>query len=90
MTITEDDLTLALRQLHAENHPNRQDGEFTIAEYVAANNITVDAAENTLEYLLKIGKIERPPKRFIGGRIVRVYKIVARAPWTCPPQPVTE
>jgi hypothetical protein len=75
MTITEDTLTAALRQLHEASHPARQPGEFTIAEYAKANSLTAKQAGAALEYLKQIGAVERPPKRYIDFRMTVVYKL---------------
>jgi hypothetical protein len=73
--ITEQDLTEALRQLHASTHPERQPGEFTIGEYAEANNLTIKKAGAVLSYLHNSGQIERPPKRYIGSNLTVVYKL---------------
>lgn len=75
---TEDDLTDALRQLHADSHPERQLGEFTISEYAAAQlpPLTNDQAAHELEYLERLGKVIKPPKRYINSKIMTVYKMV--------------
>ena len=73
---TEDDLTNALRQLHKNSHPERQEGEFTISEYAQANELTRSQAENELNYLFRMGKLIKPPKRYIDSAITTVYKVV--------------
>jgi hypothetical protein len=69
----------ALRQLHAEAHPERQPGEFTTREYMEANadkNMTYKEASYELESLERIGKVIKPPKRYIDSKLVVVYKLV--------------
>ena len=63
-----------LRQLHEENHPQRQPGEFTIAEYAEENGLTEKQAAAEMKYMLNNGKIERPPERYIDSHIKIVYK----------------
>ena len=68
-----------LRQLHAEAHPERQPGEFTTREFMEANadkNMTYKEAGYELESLERIGKVIKPPKRYIDSRLVLVYKLV--------------
>lgn len=76
-TTTEDDLTDALRKLHTDLHPERQPGEFTISEFAAANNLGIQQADNELRRMLRAGRVEKPPKRFIDSRLISVYKLVS-------------
>jgi hypothetical protein len=69
----------ALRQLHESTHPLRQPGEFTIAEFAAAQipPIGIQQADNELRRMLRVGRVEKPPKRFIDSRLISVYKLVS-------------
>ena len=59
MTITENDLTAALRALNDELNPSPEDGEFTCINYAAANNMTRDKAKYILEKGVKDRKVTR-------------------------------
>jgi predicted Rossmann fold nucleotide-binding protein DprA/Smf involved in DNA uptake len=76
ISFTEDDLTSELRQLHTSSHPERQSGEFSIAEYAKATGLTIKQAGAELNYMLLSGKVERPPKRYIDSHMQVVYKRV--------------
>lgn len=65
-----------LRELRASTHPEREEGEFTIAEYAEANGLTVTKAGAELLYLYDSGKIHKPPKRYIGSHMTVVYKYI--------------
>lgn len=75
--ITETDLMIELRRLHEEHHLERQPGEFTVAEYAKANGLTNGKAGNELAWMLKTGRVEKPPKKYIHSRFMVVYKITA-------------
>ena len=65
-----------LRRLHTETHPERQEGEFTIAEYASANGLTDTKAGSALNYLASIGKVEKCGNRYIDSRMRVVYRSV--------------
>ena len=68
-----------MRRLHEETHPERQEGEFTAQEYADANALTYDRASDELEYMVRVGKIIKSPKRYIRSHLQVVYKIAVTA-----------
>jgi hypothetical protein len=65
-----------LQELHETSHPQRQPGEFTVREYADINKITPKQARSELEYLVSIGRIEKPDKRYINSNMTVVYKFI--------------
>jgi hypothetical protein len=65
----------ALRQFHNELRPEREKGEFTVAEYSKANNVTRDVARVELKRGVELGKFTKLlEKRLINRCWVVVYK----------------
>ena len=77
MTDISEEYKQMLRQLHDTTHPERQPGEFTIPEYAGANGMTVRQATAELAEMHRSGKIEKPSKKYIGSRMMVVYKMIA-------------
>ena len=78
VTVTEDDLTAALRTLYTESRPEREEGEFTVDEYLEANRDRLKdrgEAENQLDYLLRTGKLTKRRDVYINSRLRVVYKV---------------
>jgi hypothetical protein len=96
MTITEDDLSHAedqandkailfasLREVHHAISTERKPGEFTIAEYAQANNMTITTSGNAITYRVERGMIARvvdkdgkPQKRLIDSKMRTVFVLV--------------
>jgi hypothetical protein len=79
MTDISEEYKKMLRQLHEESHPEKQPGEFTISEYANAQipPLARKIAARELDYMVNAGKLEKPPKRYIDGRLTVVYRKLA-------------
>lgn len=77
--ITEGDLEKELRKLYLDTHPEREKGEFTISEYAKVNHLTMQQAENDLEYKTRQGHlIKNPEKKYIDFKLRTVYKMLPK------------
>ena len=79
MTDISEEYKKMLRDLHTSTHPERQPGDFTVDEYAAAQNppLSRKEADNELEYMLRVGKVTKPPHKFIDGHLRLVYRLVS-------------
>jgi hypothetical protein len=64
-----------LIQLNQENFPEKEPGEFTIDEFATENKINYHTAESRLRSLYNAGKLEKPAKRYVRGKLRIVFKI---------------
>ena len=74
-TVSETDLTAALREVHAQITTRIKPGEFTVEIYAQANGITTKAATWFIRTGVKSGLIILVDKRVLGGHATNVYRL---------------
>ena len=66
-----------MRGLHERARPSREEWEFTLKEYFEVNSDrlkTIRHAESELDKLVRDGELIKPPKRYINGHLVKVWR----------------
>ena len=74
-TVTETDLTVALREVHIRIKTRVQPGEFTARMYREANSVTDQAAVTLISDGIKFGLIIFVEKRNINGHPTNIYTL---------------
>ena len=74
-TITESDLTAALREVHAQITTRIKPGEFTVEIYARVNGITKKAATWFVKTGVKSGLIIFVEKRVLSGHASNIYTL---------------
>ena len=74
-TITESDLTAALREVHRKITVKIQPGEFTVLMYAEANGCEKQAAVTLVNEGVKSGLIVQVGQRTIAGHATNVYRL---------------
>jgi hypothetical protein len=74
-TITESDLTAALREVHKKITVKTQPGEFTVKIYAEANDVSPHVAISLIEKGVESGLIVSVGMRTINGHATKVYRL---------------
>jgi hypothetical protein len=74
-TITESDLTAALREIHAKLTKKIEPDEFTIKIFSKANGVSPHVSVSLVDKALKSGLIVFVGMRTINGHATKVYRL---------------